>query len=577
MSDNSDIDNQANIAIKFCATIVEEWVRHYSTQAFIAPGSRSTPLALALEFNPAITTHMFIDERACAFAALGSALSTRTPAIVLCSSGTAGTHFYAAVVEANLSDIPLIVCTADRPFELQNVSAPQAIDQTNLYGKHVRYETSPGVPDLEQSGIWRSIGSRLALEAIGTDRAGPVHANLSFREPLVSNQLIDIEDLPKGRDNNQPWHNHKKTEQNVSKTALAELIHSISSKKGIIAVGNDGAHFEGVRQLATKLGWPLFAGPRSNCKDSSAIKNFDQLLRVASFTESFLPDVVIQFGENLSSKYFNNYVKNSGCTRILVSNGRWNDPHHQTSQFINDTTIAKQLLAEDIIPADKTWLKEWQKTDQNAQAAIEKIISDFDSLLSGPEIAQSVTTELAAGESLVVSSSMPIREVEWFGAARTDLYVYSNRGANGIDGVVSTAIGVATSGTLTTVLIGDIAFLHDSTALVGLSERNINLTIVIVDNGGGQIFSHLTQAEVLDNKIFNKLFITPQSTNLLGLCEAHNLPTEIWEQPDTFSEVLQKLPDSGARVVIAKSGQDKDLYLALEKAVAEALDASLNL
>ena len=573
----ADTKNNPNnsISLSFCATIIDEWLKHGVRNAFIAPGSRSTPLAVALELDTRISTEVFIDERSCGFAGLGNSLRTQVPSVLLCSSGTAGTHFYAAVVEASLSDIPLIVCTADRPYELHDVSAPQAMNQKNLYGNYVRYFTEPGVPDADQSNTWRSIGSRIAIEALGTHRPGPVHVNLNFREPfLVPGQSSKIQITPAHKDN-QPWHNFTQSYSSVHNGLPQQILNTLRSPKGVIIAGKGVTDPNSVTRLAQRFGWPLFAGPRSGCKDATAIRNFDQLLRNESWAEKIQPDFILQIGENLSSKSLNKWIASRSTEIIVANNGRWNDPSRMANHFVSEKGLVFELTSLATFEKDPSWLKLWTSSDQLAENSIQKTILNFNSHLTGPEIAMQVTGQLETDEALVVSSSMPIREIEWFGDSRTDVSVYSNRGANGIDGVISTAIGVSTSGK-TTLLIGDIAFLHDNGALLGLAERDLDLTIVVIDNDGGQIFTHLPQSKILNSETFKKLYLTPQKVDLEKLCEAHNIPVSIWSQNISYREALQNFATKGPRVVIADSGSDIELYDAIEKAVSQNIPDSLS-
>ena len=526
-------------AATFCATLVDEWVRAGVTSAFIAPGSRSTPLALALYDNQDIELHLFHDERSASFAALGHGLVTGSPGVVLCSSGTAGTHFHAAVVEADLSAVPLLVCTADRPPELIGVGAPQAIEQTNLYGPVVRLFAEPGVPDDATSSEWRLLGQTSAAAALGsTGMPGPVHLNLGFRDPLdglpgpLPAELDDRGVL----DHAQPM---------IDAAVIERLIALLDGKHGLVVAGAGISAPTAVVALADKLEWPLLADQRSGCDGQPGAVSFaDLITRTRDFTSQHAPQVILRFGEQQSSKSLNSWLASCGATVIaLTPHGRLIDPDRVATILLPDTGIAEALLAAElnVLPGDRA---AWQHANDAANQAIRSFVDSNEA--SEIAVARSLVERSQPGANLVLSSSMPIRQVEWFGGPARDLTVFSNRGANGIDGVIATAIGVASTGQPTICFIGDVAFLHDATSLTALSSRQLDLTIVVVNNDGGGIFSYLPQSSNLDPAQFEALFGTPHHTDLAALARAHNLSVEPW-RPTAVAAV------SGIRVVVAPS------------------------
>jgi 2-succinyl-5-enolpyruvyl-6-hydroxy-3-cyclohexene-1-carboxylate synthase len=530
------------VAATFCATLADEWARAGVTAAFVAPGSRSTPLALALAAEPRIAVHLFHDERASAYAALGHGLATGRPGVVLCSSGTAGTHIHGAVVEADLSGVPMVVCTADRPPELWHIGAPQTIDQNRLYGSAARFYAEPGVPDGALAPTWRSLASRLVAEAVGwRNRPGPVHANLSFRDPLVGQPG----ELPPGRDGGAPWHRVTPigTSSQPPADAVAELVdrlvatssEGVVARPGIIMAGRGTSDPAAVADLARRLGWPVLADHRSGCRTGPpAVGHAESLARVGALTDRTAVEVLLRVGEPLSSKALSQWIARSGADVIsLVEDGRWLDPERAAGAVVAGTGWLPALMSA--LPATVTPAstgRDWLEADARAAAAIEAALAASTGVAARAvdeiSLARRVVAEVPAGGALVVSSSMPVRDVEWFGPARSDLTVHANRGANGIDGVVSTAVGVALTGAPTTVLIGDVAFLHDSTALIGLADRDVDLHIVVADNDGGGIFSFLPQATEIEGTTFEALFGTPHGTDLAALAAAHHLPVVSW-------------------------------------------------
>ncbi len=532
----------------FSATLVDEWIRQGVTAAFIAPGSRSTPMALALA-SSALAVHVFHDERSAAFAALGHGLATNTPAVVICSSGTAGTHFHAAVVEAGLSCVPMLVCTADRPPELWGRGAPQVIDQTDLFGDAVRAFAEPGPPEETDPSSWRALAA-VTYGAATDVQPGPVHLNLSFRDPLTGR--------PDGLPPSDPsLAAGPVVSPTIDPSDAAELAGEIAGKTGVIVVGRGQFDPAAVDRLARRLRWTVLADHRSGCRHEGSIRHADALLRNETFAGQVQPDVLLRLGEIVSSKSISQWI--SACsaagTRVLSSQpwGRLIDPEAVADVLLPEAELAQRLLAA--LPTDAapylgaaTLLTRWTKADNAAQAAIAaELPAD-----SEPAIAQAAVEAPPAGGALVVASSMPVRDVEWYGPNRNDIDVISNRGANGIDGTIATAIGVALTGKPTVCLVGDVAFLHDSTSLVALAQRSLDLTIVVNDNDGGAIFSFLPQHSILGEERYEQLFGTPHGTDLAALVAAHGITVETWPTD---------LTPQGVRVVITTSNRAENLEL----------------
>ena len=502
-------------AASFCATVVDEWIRMGVRHAVVAPGSRSTPMALALASRAELRVHVFHDERSASFAALGIGMSTGAPAVLLCTSGTAATHFHGAVVEAHQSDVPMIVCTADRPPELRDVGAPQTIDQTNLFGTAVRWFHDPGVPAIEAAHTWRSLAARAWNSSSGT-RPGPVHLNLPFREPLLGSPTIVPEPRGEGWSSELPA-------RTVGREDLEVIAARMSGERGIVIAGA-GATPE-VLTLAVALGWPVFADARSGLRvrSSNVIIGFDPLLRCATFTAARRPDVVLRVGQPPASKVLAQWVASLGADVIQLSpTPSVVDPDHNVATtVVGDVTMHCTVLAKMVTSTDGPWCDEWSAAEEVVQATVSQWL---DAHMTEPAVARTVTECLSAGDNLVVSSSMPIRDVEWFGAATEGVSVYSNRGANGIDGVVSTSVGVALGSSARTVLlIGDVACVHDSNGLWGLAERGADLRIVVTNNNGGAIFSFLPQAKGVPDATFELLFGTPHRVSFANLAAAHGI------------------------------------------------------
>ena len=515
-------------AATFCATLVDEWARAGVTDAVVCPGSRSTPLAVALASDPRVVVHVHHDERSGAFMALGIGLASGRPAVVLTSSGTAAVELHPAIVEAHQSAVPLIAATADRPPELQGVAAPQTIDQQHLYGGSVRWFVDAGVPSEETRGAWRSLGARSVAEALGAGGRGPgpVQVNLPFRDPLVG----EPGELPTGRASGRAWHTVVDDRSDLDDAAVDTLTETLAAVRGVIIAGR-GTGGAGVHALAEKLAWPVLADPRSGARvpARTTVAAFDSVLRHPRFAADHRPEVVLRVGEQPASKVLAQWLAASGAREVVVHRrGAWIDPDRTAdvvvaadpSPFI--AALAKRLAGTGA--SATPWLARWAHAEEVAQRAIAAALGASTGPTE-PGVARDVMAVLPEGSSLVLSSSMPVRDVEWFAAPRVGVDVFSNRGANGIDGVVSTAIGVAlASRRPTALLVGDVALLHDTNGMLMASSRDVDLTIVVVDNDGGGIFSFLPQATSLAPDTFERLFGTPHGVDLTALAAVHGIP-----------------------------------------------------
>ena len=533
----------------FCATLVDEWARCGLLDAVVCPGSRSTPLALALAADERIRIHVHHDERSGSFMALGLAAAAGRPVVVVTTSGTAVVQLHAAVVEADLAGVPLLVCTADRPPELRDVAAPQTVDQTHLFGRSVRSFTDPGVPDASTSGTWRSMAARCWAEATGP-WPGPVHLNLPFREPLVG----QVGTLPPPRGDG-PWHRRLRAAR-----AAPVLEASLAGARGVVIAGRGTSDPDAVVALADALGWPLLADPTSGCRGSSSIAAFDPLLRTA-FADRVRPEVVIRSGGMPASKVLVQWLETVAAEELLIAApGWWPDPSRSAAVLLDAVPVAP----EGHQPV-REWLQAWAEAERLAATAIEGVLATEP--LSEPAVARHLTQTLPPGALLVTSSSMPVRDVEWFGEGRRDVRIIANRGANGIDGVVSTAVGAALTGAKTVLLIGDVAFLHDSNGLLGLAQRGVDLTIVVLDNDGGGIFSFLPQRQALAHERFEQLFGTPHGLDLVALAQAFGVDAARIGSADELAW------RPGVRVAVVSTDRDRNVELhgRLDAAVRQAL------
>lgn len=565
-------------AATFCATLVDEWARAGVTDAVVCPGSRSTPMALALAADDRVAVHVHHDERAGAFVALGLGLATGRPAVVLTTSGTAAVELHPAVVEAHHARVPLIACTADRPPELHDVGAPQTIDQTHLYGRAVRWFHDPGVPAEEASPTWRATAARAVLEATGATGAapGPVHLDLPFREPLVG----EPGPLPPARPGDRPRLRRPAGDGAPCAADVDALAAAVAGRRVLVVAGAGVGDPLPVLALAERLGWPVVADPRSGCRLPVApvVAHADAVLRVPARHGALAPDVVLRLGAAPASKVLGRWLADQAAWQVGIDAwGAVVDPEHVVDSVVTaEPGALAAALGQVLGTADAApdgWLAAWVGADANAAEALAEVLAAH-AEPTEPGLARAVVAALPAGASLVVSSSMPVRDVEWYAAPRDGVRVLANRGANGIDGVTSTALGVALTGVPTAVLIGDVAFLHDSNALLGVADRGVDLTVVVVDNRGGGIFSFLPQASALAAERFEQLFGTPHDVDLATLAAAHGVATvEVHDAADVGRTVAASVATGGVRVVVVRTDRAANVAVhdELHAAVARAL------
>ena len=583
-----------------CArTLVDEFARAGLTEAVLAPGSRSAPLALALADDGRIRLHVHLDERSAAFFALGAAKASGRPTLVLCTSGTAAAHFHPAVLEADHSRVPLIVCTADRPAELRDTGAPQTTDQIHLYGAAVRFFADlPADGDPGARAAWRPIAARVWAEAAGPP-AGPVHLNVAFREPLVpSSPDADADRAEPGRVDGRPWVlSHRPAPARLAPQETAELSERISAAERGLVVAGWGSPTEAC-EVAARLRWPMLAdaisglrapaggaessggscGPTGQAarsvnaghRESLVLTTYEALLRVPGFAQNHRPDLVIRFGGPLTSKTAMTWL-DASIPQILVDrDGAWLDPQRAAAERVPALPDLDGALEGD-------WQAAWRGAEQTARHALDTFLDGDDEPFEG-RVARDVAAVCAASSSnpaLVVASSMPVRDLEAF-AAHVPRRVFANRGVNGIDGLVSTVLGVAAHGGPVVGLLGDLAFLHDAGGLLGAPGRGLDAVFVVVDNRGGGIFSFLPQAG-LPTERFELLFGTPPDADVVAVAQAYGVPTERVDRAGDVGPALERsLKGGGVRVVVVTTGdrtanvdRHRQAWVAVADAVAK--------
>src|SRR5580704_7683729 len=523
---------EGDVQATFCATLVDEWIRAGLTDAVVSPGSRSTPLALALAGRAELRVHVRLDERGAGFFAVGLGLATGRPALVVTTSGTAAVELHPSVVEAHHARVPVVVCTADRPPELQGVGAPQMIEQAGLFGPAVRWSAAPGVADDATRATWRPLAARAVAEAVdGPLGAGPVHLNLAFREPLVGRPGP----LPSGDAAGGPVHR-----RHGGRAAPAPDVAGWAGRRGVIVVGAGCGPATGVLGLAEVLGWPVLADPRSGCRvpHPNVVAAADAILRSDAARDRLRPDVVVVLGARWASKAVAGFLADAaaeGVQTVAVDPWwRWADPDRTVTDVVTADpgpwVEQVRTAVPPVAPWAGEWLRPWQLAERAAQDAIDRELTG--DRLTEPGIARRLFRLLPAGALVVVSSSMPVRDVEWYAPPVADPPpVLANRGANGIDGVASTAQGVAAAGGGPVVgVLGDLAFLHDVSSLVRpagaapASGGAASCTLLVVDNRGGGIFNFLPQAGRVETDRFEQLFGTPAAPDVADVARGFGLP-----------------------------------------------------
>lgn len=507
---------------KYTAAFVDELVRSGTRHAVISPGSRSTPLALLLAEHSSISTWLHVDERSAAFFALGLAKAKNEPVAILCTSGTAAANYYPAVVEAKLARVPLIVLTADRPHELRDSGAPQTIDQVRLFSTYPKWFVDMALPEETEDMLHYSRICASRAVANATDApAGPVHVNFPFREPLLPN--LSLPSLwESSRTDGSPFTTVVTGDRHVSETQLEQLGKKISrSSKGLIVCGpSDNLEDQAdIIALAEKLRFPVLTDPLSQLRTGThdkalIIDSYDAFLRVKQFVEKYKPELIIRFGAMPVSKPLLLFIQNNPhCQQIIVDEGTgWRDPTLSADYmvYVKPSTFCEKM--GDIIQLqnkqeNEAWLRVWQEVNSLTKNVILRSIKR--STLNEGQLMLEAVSMLPDNALLFVGNSMPIRDLDTFlFTSEKQLVTMGNRGANGIDGIVSTALGASTHFKSSVLVIGDLSFFHDLNGLLAAKLYNLNLTIVVVNNDGGGIFSFLPQAE---SKLpyFEQLFGTP--------------------------------------------------------------------
>jgi 2-succinyl-5-enolpyruvyl-6-hydroxy-3-cyclohexene-1-carboxylate synthase len=483
---------------------VDELVRCGVREAVTSPGSRSTPLVLSLARDPRLRATSHVDERSAAFFALGIAKASGIPAALACTSGTAAANYAPAVIEAHEARVPLLVLTADRPPELRDLGAGQTIDQTKLYGTAAKWflevDDHPATP--ERVRWLRQLACR-AFWTATEGRAGPVHLNFSLREPLVLDAPLPDDADTGGRAGGRPWVTRPKAPGQPPPTLIESLRTEVQTRpRAVIVAGRaerDPSLAESVAGFADWAAMPLLADPLSGARRGpAAIAHYDALLRDGEWATAHAPDLVLRIGDLPTSKPLRAWLHglDDALQLSLDPDNVWQDPAGAVATIIpSDPRLTLDAIAARFkLRPDRSWIDAWKRADRQASAAIAQALGPAG--LSEPRVAAELGSLLPPHATVVVASSMPVRDVETFFPAREHPpRVLSNRGANGIDGTVSTAFGcAAVEDGPVVLLIGDIALIHDLGGLLAAGRLGLKLAIVVLHNDGGGIFDFLPVA-----------------------------------------------------------------------------------
>lgn len=542
----------------------------------ISPGSRSTPLAYAFASTEELDVYMQIDERSAGYFALGLAKASREPVILLCTSGTAASNYFPAVTEAHYARIPLIVITADRPHELREVGAPQAIDQIQLYGNHVKYSIDfPLAEDNRDVEDYIERQTQRAVSVALTAPFGPIHLNVPFREPLT----IDFElKMP-----TRTFKKHYQSINSLDEMTAKEMTDIVNgSDKGIIIAGElpVGLSAGVFWKFAEALQWPVLCDPLSNLRAQVpeqclplCIDRYDALLKSERFAEKVIPDTVIRFGAQPVSKPLSLYLRKVRPQTVIAidESPEFRDPLGVVTHHIQSPVEAVLQL---ILNQGQTpYARIWAKANDEASEITEKFAK-----VAGDEgaYAQMLFRHLPDGSDIISGSSMPIRDVDtYFEKTAKDIKIFANRGTNGIDGVVSTAFGIqAARQRPTWLLIGDLSFLHDVNGLLVSRFHDTDLTIVIMNNDGGGIFSYLPQAE--SGPHFEELFGTPTGLTFGHIAAMYDAQYKAIENLEDFEVELAKDKVKNIRIIEVFTDRNANVkaHRALWAEIVERLEAN---
>lgn len=554
----------SNVNTLWSSVLVETLFRLGITTAVVCPGSRSGPLTTAFARHPHCEAIPILDERSAGFFALGQGKITGVAVALVCTSGTAGANFYPAVIEARESAVPMLVLTADRPPELRHCHSGQSIDQQKLFGTYPTWQLELGLPSAEMEQL-RYLRQTL-MQAVARSRfpvAGAVHLNLPFRDPLaptphpVPREVLELDDffahlVPPNRtifQQSLPWEKWRSCDQ------------------GIIIAGVDQPwdvqkYCSAIAQLSKTLGWVVLAEGLSPVRNyhhriPHLISTYDFILRNQNIANSLIPKMVIQIGAFPTSKILRTWLSKQSSQCWVINEHPDNfDPLHQRSTFLHFSLDQLPLETVSETPLS-SYQKQWLSLEAKQREIIDRTFNKTTELIE-PKIAWFLSHTLPEKTPLFIANSLPVRDVEWFWQPNhREIYPLFNRGANGIDGTLSTALGIAHQGKSAVCLTGDLALLYDTNGFLSHQHLQSHLTIILVNNQGGGIFELLPIAQFPD--VFEQYFATPQNINFSSLCAVYQVEHQLIQNWQELSSLLNPLPKTGIRVLEIKTNRAQAL------------------
>ncbi|WP_342558730.1 2-succinyl-5-enolpyruvyl-6-hydroxy-3-cyclohexene-1-carboxylic-acid synthase [Metasolibacillus sp. FSL K6-0083] len=566
--------SEREILTNYVYRIVASLLQHGVEEVVVSPGSRSTPLAYAFASTESVKMHRQIDERAAAFYALGIAKASAKPVVLLCTSGTAAANYFPAIIEAKYARVPLIVLTADRPHELREVGAPQTIDQIRLYGGHVKYSMEFPIPDVAPQTVQfieHHIGRAVAIASSAP--FGPVHINIPLREPL----LIDFRSL-----NELTFKASFLQETIPSQAARDFLAQTINdTENGILIIGELplGLDIAPLWSFIRNCKWPVLIESLANMRGAVpedclpyVISTYDAILKNEHFKEAVAAHTVIRFGAQPVSKFVMQFLTQTMPEKYIVidEDALFRDSTNSSTHFIQGKPGA--WLEQLTLQTDSIhYLTLWQQAERIARKHIAAYTAHAQ---DEGAFVQKMLELVPNGSDIFVSSSMPIRDIDtFFLATNKDIRIFANRGANGIDGVTSTALGFSTVHKRPTYLIiGDLAFLHDANAFIASRYQANDLTVVVLNNDGGGIFSYLPQASIEAH--YEDLFGTPTALTFEQLAAMYDVQYERLEHLATFEAALQA--DKSEPLRLLEVMTDRAVNVTSHRALWQRISEELN-
>ena len=569
----------------FSDAFIDELGRSGVHHACICPGSRSTPLVLSLARSPRTKVWVHLDERSAAYFALGMNRAIHEPIAIVCTSGTAAANFYPAIIEAHYSHLPLLVLTADRPPELWEWGANQTIDQNRMYGQHVKWSVNMATPEPapELLRYVREMACRAVARAIESP-PGPVQINFPFREPLVPDAI------PTALGGQDTRKDGAYTEVGIGRPQInsdqiAQLARDLEGKeRGVIICGpqDDPEFAASISALANKLSFPILADPLSQVRcgahdRSTVIDCYDAFLRSTKIVQALQAEVVLRFGATPTSKALLNYLaQQRDAHQISAQEGEWQDQDHLATEMFqtNPSQFTRDLVHSVALTKSKRWLEQWSTIAKVSRSSLAEQLKNTQEVFEG-KVFSELAALLPSKAILYAGNSMPVRDLDaFYPTSPQEIRFLGNRGASGVDGVLSTSLGTAalTQNPLVTVL-GDLSFYHDMNGLLAAQKFKLNATIIVLNNNGGGIFSFLPQHS--HPEYFEKYFGTPHGLTFEHAATLYKLEYDHVTSWGEFRKVvLGHLDSPGTKIVELSSDRERNMELhhRISKAVTETAE-----